>query len=66
MDIDTLIARLLDIKFKHGEEIEVGFKKGEKFPYFDESMFVDVKHIDSSSHFTNEIDSNSKVVVVIG
>ena len=66
MDIDTLIQRLLDIKFKHGVKIEVGFKKGEKFPYFEESMSIDVKHINPSSHFTNEIDSNSKVVVVIG
>lgn len=66
MDIDLLIQRLQEIKAKHGGEIDVGFKKGDKFPYFDESMFADVKYIDSSFKFTSEFEPNSRVVVVIG
>jgi hypothetical protein len=66
MDIDQLIQRLQEIKTKHGGEIDVGFKKGDRFPYFDESMYADVKYIDSNFQFTNEFQPNAKVVVVIG
>jgi hypothetical protein len=42
MDIDTLIGKLLEIKSKHGGNLEVGFKDGFNFI---ESMFVDLKYV---------------------
>ena len=63
MDIDTLIGKLLEIKSKHGGDLDVGFKDGFNFI---ESMFVDLKYVNMVNRFVvDEFGLNSKPVVVI-